>query len=407
MRTRVAVTGVGLRTPAGSGPKELWNTLLGGRSTARTITSFDVSALPVRFACQIHDLDVSAYLTVKQARRLDRASLLAVCAAGDALADAGHPEVPAERRAVVAGSSFCGTETYESTLLGADGPGGLKASPLFIPKIMPNAGAAAVGMRYGVRGPSMAVSTACASGAHAIGEGVRLIRDGSADLVLAGAGDANITPGMLHGFSRCRALSARNDDPAAACRPFDAGRDGFVLAEGAAFLVLERLDDAVRRGARVHAELSGYGRTCDAHDLTAPAPEGEGARRCMEAALGDAGLSPADIVHVNAHGTGTELNDLTEAQAIRSVFGPAAVPVSSTKGVTGHAIGASGAIEAVACVLAIAECTAPPTANLDRLDPRCDVDAAAVPRPIARGPVLSNSFGFGGHNATLILSPPP
>ncbi|MEV3986386.1 beta-ketoacyl-[acyl-carrier-protein] synthase family protein [Nonomuraea sp. NPDC049758] len=405
MRPRVAVTGLGLRTPAGSGPKELWNALLGGRSTARAITSFDTSALAVRFACQVPELDVSAYLTDRQARRLDRASLLAVCAAGDALADAGHPRVAPERRAVVAGSSFCGTETYESALLDTPGPAALRLSPIFIPKIMPNAGAAAIGMRYEIRGPSMSVVTACASGAHAIGEGVRLIRDGSADLVVAGAGDANVTPGMLHGFSRCRALSVRNDDPEAACRPFEADRDGFVLAEGAAFLVLERLDDAVRRGARVHAEVSGYGRTSDAHDLTAPAPGGEGARRCMDAALADAGLAPEDIVHVNAHGTGTELNDLAEAQAIGRVFGPAAVPVSSTKGVTGHALGASGAIEAVACVLAMAECTAPPTANLDRLDPRCDIDAAPVPRPIARGPVMSNSFGFGGHNATLVFSP--
>ncbi|WP_262380177.1 beta-ketoacyl-[acyl-carrier-protein] synthase family protein [Nonomuraea sp. PA05] len=406
-RVRVAVTGMGVRTTAGAHPKELWNALLAGRSTARTITSFGTEGLGVGFACQISDLDTSAYLTPKQASRLDRVAQLALCAATDALADAGDgpPRTPPHRRAVVTGTGFGGRMTDETVMLTGRHPERGNPGPLHVPMIMHNSAAAAIGIHHQIQGPSLSVETACASGSHAIGEAARLLRDGSADLVIAGGAEACVTPTVLLAFHRCQALSLRNDAPERASRPFDRDRDGFVLAEGAAFLVLENLEHALRRDARIHAELTGYASTSDAHHLTAPPPHGEGAARCMRAALADARLAPDEIAHVNAHGTGTPLNDVAEAQAITHVFGPARVPVTSIKGVTGHAIAAAGAIEAVAAVLSMNERAIPPTANLDHLDPRCDVDVVSRVRPMPPGPVMSNSFGFGGHNATLIFSP--
>ncbi|MGW0484083.1 beta-ketoacyl-[acyl-carrier-protein] synthase family protein [Nonomuraea sp. NPDC003214] len=408
-RARIAVTGLGVRTAAGPHPKHLWDALISGRSTARRITSFDTTGLGVDVACQVGDLDTAPYLTPRQARHLDRVSKLAVCAAADAFDDAFGAgdaiRTPPERRAVVTGIGFCGVETYEDGMLDVRHPGRGNPGPLHVLKIMSNAPASAIGLRHRIHGPSMSVTTACASGAHAIGEAVRLLRDGSADLVVAGGAEACVTPTILQAFDQCRTLSRHTAEPQRACRPFDAGRDGFVLAEGAAFLILETLDGARARGAHVHAELAGYGRTNDAHHLLAPAPEGEGAYRCMRAALSDAGLSPGQVSHVNAHGTGTQLNDLTEAQAITRLFGPHAVPVTAVKAVTGHALGAAGAIEAVAAVLTLAHGTVPPTANLGTLDPRCEVDVVREARPLPAGAVLSNSFGFGGHNATLIIAP--
>ncbi|WP_043625604.1 beta-ketoacyl-[acyl-carrier-protein] synthase family protein [Nonomuraea candida] len=402
-RVRVAVTGLGVRTPAGNDLETFWRTLVTGRSTARPITSFDAADLPVGFACQVPGFDTAPYVTGKQARRMDRATLLAVCAADDALADAaagaGEPPVPPERRAVVTGTALSGSETSEATLLGGEQPGAL-----YIPRTMPNAAAAFVSMRHQILGPSMTVSTACASGGHTIGEGLRLLRDGSADLVVAGGTEACVTRTILLAFHRCGALSQRRADPERASRPFDAGRDGFVLAEGAAFVVLERLEDAVRRGARVYAELAGYGRTSDAHHLTSPDPKGAGAERCMLQALADAGVSTGDVAHVNAHGSGTPLNDVTEAQVITRLFGPVRVPVTSTKSVLGHAIGAAGAIEAVAGVLTLHHRLIHPTINLDAQDPACEIDVVRAPRPLAPGAVVSNSFAFGGHNASLVLT---
>ncbi|MEV0612123.1 beta-ketoacyl-[acyl-carrier-protein] synthase family protein [Nonomuraea sp. NPDC050404] len=401
-QVRVAVTGLGVRTPAGNDLATFWDTLVAGRSTARTITSFDAAGLPVGFGCQVPDFDTVPYVTGKQARRMDRATLLAVCAADDAMADAaggGEPSVPPERRAVVTGTALGGSATSEATLLGDGQP-----SALYIPRTMPNAAAAFVSMRHRILGPSLTVSTACASGGHTIGEGLRLLRDGSADLVMAGGTEACLTPTTLLAFHRCGALSQRTAEPERASRPFDATRDGFVLAEGAAFVVLERLDDAVRRGARVYAELAGYGRTSDAHHLTSPDPKGEGAERCIQQALADAGLSPGDVAHVNAHGSGTPLNDVTEAQVIARLFGPGRVPVTSTKSVLGHAIGAAGAIEAVAGVLTLHERLIHPTINLDVQDPACEIDVVRGPRPLLPGAVVSNSFAFGGHNASLVFT---
>ncbi|MEU8399833.1 beta-ketoacyl-[acyl-carrier-protein] synthase family protein [Nonomuraea sp. NPDC048892] len=437
-RVRVAVTGLGVRTPGGNDLRTFWDTLIAGRSTARTITSFDASSLPVGFACQVPGFDTAPYVTGKQARRMDRATLLAVCAADDALADAGllgpggmsglagldGASVPPERRAVVTGTALGGNETAETTLLGAaaeyaappssqpavppagppSGPSGAQPSALYVPRIMPNASAAFVSMRHQILGPSLTVSTACASGGHTIGEGLRLLRDGSADLVVAGGTEACVSPTILLAFHRCGALSQRVNEPECASRPFDIARDGFVLAEGAAFVVLERLEDAVRRGARVYAELSGYGRTSDAHHLTTPDPKGEGAERCVRQALADAGLSTGDVAHVNAHGSGTPLNDITEAQVIARLCGPGQVPVTSTKSILGHAIGAAGAIEAVVSVLTLHERLIHPTINLDVQDPECEIDVVRRPRPLGPGAVVSNSFAFGGHNASLVFT---
>ncbi|MGP3937058.1 beta-ketoacyl-[acyl-carrier-protein] synthase family protein [Nonomuraea sp. KM88] len=402
---RVAVTGLGVRTPAGAHPKEVWNTLLAGRSTARPITSFDTEGLGVGFACQIADLDMEAYLPAKQASRLDRMAQLAFCAATDALADAGALRAPPQRRAVVTGTCFGGRMTDEAVMLGGQHSGRGDPGPLCVPMAMHNSAAAAISIHHRIQGPSLSVETACASGSHAIGEAGRLVRGGHADVAIAGGAEACITPTVLLGFRRCQVLSQRNDAPERASRPFDRDRDGFVLAEGAAFVVLENLEHAMRRDAHVYAELTGYASVSDAHHLTAPSPQGEGAARCMRAALADAGLAPEEIAHVNAHGTGTPLNDVAEAQAINEVFGPARVAVTSVKGVTGHAIAAAGAIEAVAAVLALQERAIPPTANLEHVDPRCDVDVVDRVRPMPPRPVMSNSFGFGGHNAALIFSP--
>jgi 3-oxoacyl-[acyl-carrier-protein] synthase II len=403
-RIRVAVTGLGVRTPAGNDLKTFWDTLIEGRSTARTITSFDPAGLPVDFACQVPAFAAADYVTGKQVRRMDRTTLLAVCAAADAMADAGQTGIPPERRAVVTGTGLAGNETTETALLGHDGHG--RPSALYVPKVMHNAAAAFVSMEHRILGPSLTVSTACASGGHAIGEGLRLLRDGSADMVVAGGSEACVSPTILLAFHRCGALSQRVSEPERASRPFDAARDGFVLAEGAAFVVLERLEDAARRGARVYAELAGYGRTSDAHHLTMPDPDGEGAERCVRQALADAGLSPEEVVHVNAHGSATPLNDVTEARLIARIFGPGQVPVTSTKSVIGHAIGAAGAIEAVVSALTLHERLAHPTINLEVQDPRCEIDVVRRPRPIAPGAVLSNSFAFGGHNASLVFTPP-
>ncbi|MGV9381482.1 beta-ketoacyl-[acyl-carrier-protein] synthase family protein [Nonomuraea sp. NPDC003707] len=405
VRARVAVTGMGVRTPAGAHPQELWDTLLAGRSTARTITSFDAEGLPVDFACQVPDLDLDGYVKPRDARRMDRVTRLAFCAATDALADAGQTAAGPERRAVVTGTGYGGVATQELAFGTLDERGRAWPGPLHIPMSMHNAAAAEISIRHAFLGPSMSVATACASGSHAIGEGMRLVRDGTADVVLAGGMEAGVQASALVGFGRAGALSRRVSEPGRASRPFDADRDGFVLGEGAAFLVLERLEDALRRGAHVYAELSGYGRTSDGHHLTAPDPEGGGAYRCMRHALADAGIAAADVVHVNAHATSTRLNDETEARAIARLFGEYAVPVTGSKSVIGHALGASGAIEAVISVLTLIERTVHPTANLDRRDPACPVDVVTAPRPVVPGPVLSNSFAFGGHNATLVFTP--
>jgi 3-oxoacyl-[acyl-carrier-protein] synthase II len=379
--------------------------LRAGRSTAATLTRFDPSALPVRFGCEVPDFDPVPYLGAKESRRVDRVTQLGFAAAADALSDAHEPNADPARCAVVVGTGVGGLMTLEEQIETFQAKGAGRVSPFLIPMMMANATAGTIAMRFGWTGANTCVATACAASAHAIGEAARLVRDGTADVVLAAGAEASITPTAMAAFARMTALSNRNDDPQHASRPFDAERDGFVMGEGAAALVVESWDRAVARGAHIYGEIVGYGRNADAYHITAPSPGGEGAAACMQQALDDAGLDPQAVGHVNAHGTSTPLNDAAEAEAVRKVFGEHAPPVTSTKGVTGHLIGAAGATEAVACLLALARSEVPPTANLEQIgdDIRLDVVRGAV-RSLEHDIALSNSFGFGGHNATLVFA---
>ena len=405
-RMRVAVTGLGIKSPAGVDLDAFWSTLTAGRSTAATIKRFDPSPLPVRFGCEVADFDPTAYLNPKEARRVDRVTQLGLAAAVDALSDAGELGADPARSAVIIGTGIGGLITLEEQTTNYLEKGPARVSPFFVPMMMANATAGTIAMQLGWTGPNLCIATACAASAHAIGEAAGLIRSGAADVAITGGSESCMTPVAISAFARMTALSTRNDAPELASRPFDADRDGFVMGEGAAGLVLERWDRAVARGARIYGEVAGYGRNADAYHITAPSPGGEGAAVCMQLALDDAGLEPSAIGHVNGHGTSTPLNDAAEAEAIRKVFGEAAPPVTSTKGVTGHLIGAAGATEAIACLLAIDRRAVPPTANVDRIGDDIQLDiVVGAPRTVAAAPALSNSFGFGGHNATLILTP--
>ncbi|MET9829485.1 beta-ketoacyl-[acyl-carrier-protein] synthase family protein [Streptomyces sp. NPDC006385] len=397
-RPAVAVTGLGVRCAAGATPAALWESLVECRP-ATSLHAFDDEGTVVGPASAMTDFDPAGYLSPKEVRRADRSVQMAVCAAVDAVADAGGLHVPPGRRAVVTGTGYGGVISQENGIGHPD--------VLYAPRLMHNAGAYWISARLGITGPSLTVSTACASGTHAVGEAMQMIRTGCADVVVAGGHDSPLTPTTALAFGRAGAMVTECEDPAAASRPFDVGRRGFVLAEGAAFLVLERLDLARARGARIHATLTGYGRNSDAHHLTAPHPDGAGARACMEQALADAGTTADAVTQVNAHGTGTELNDLAEARAIAALFGPAGVPVTASKSVTGHGLGVAGALEAVITAMSVREGLAPPTASLTRLDPRCEIDVVtAEPRKIPNGPVISNSFAFGGHNACVVFDSP-
>ncbi|MBN1336418.1 MAG: beta-ketoacyl-ACP synthase II [Deltaproteobacteria bacterium] len=411
MRRRVAVTGLGVVCPCGLDVPSTWAALLGGHSGVAPISSFDATGWPVRIAAEVKGFDPVARFGRLEARRMDRFSALARAAAEEAVADAGLdlPGPEPERVGVYLGTGIGGigalVEGAQTFLQG--GPRSL--SPFFLPRVLANMAAAQVAIRHGARGPSLCVDTACAAGAHALGEAWRAIWNGDADVVLAGGSEAAVVPLAIAGFSAMKVLSRRNDDPARASRPFDAGRDGFVVGEGAAVLVLEGWDHAVRRDARILAELVGYALTCDAWHLTAPDPEGSGATRCMSLAIGSAHLEPEEIGYVNAHGTSTPANDVLETHAIRRVFGAHAdrLAVSSTKSVTGHLLGAAGALEALATVLTLRDGMLPPTSTLELPDPECDLDY--VPGHARRAEVraaLTNSFGFGGTNACLVLRRP-
>jgi 3-oxoacyl-[acyl-carrier-protein] synthase II len=405
-RPRIAVTGMGVKAPTGLTVEALWDGLVAGVSAAAPVTLFDPVDHSVGFACEVKDFDAVPYVGPKEVRRTDRTALLGVAAAADAL-EAATADTPLGadplRCGVVAGSGVGGIRTLEDQVVGYAAKGPRVVGPYLVPMMMANATAALIGIRHGFTGPNIAVSTACATGAHAIGEGARYIRDGMADVVVAGGTEACVTPVNMAAFARMGALS-RNPDPATASRPFDDRRDGFVMGEGAAFLVLESWERAEARGARILGEVSGYGLTCDAHHITAPVEDGAGAAAAMEMALADAGLEPAAIGHVNAHGTSTPHNDSAEAAAIAKVFGPGTVPVTSNKGVIGHLIGAAGAVEAVAALLSVDRGVVPPTANHERTDLPVDV-VAGEPRDIGRAPAISTSFAFGGHNVALVLSP--
>jgi 3-oxoacyl-[acyl-carrier-protein] synthase II len=405
-RPRVVVTGMGAKTPAGVTVDDLWTSICAGKGTAKRIQRFDPSELPVQFAGEVLDLDPEKYFGPKEVRRVDRFTQLGFGAAADALEQAGELGADPSRVAVIAATGVGGLETMETNEATFIERGASRVSPFFVPMMMPNAAAGQISIRYGFTGAALCISTACAAGANAIGEGLRMVRDGSADVVVAGATEAPVTPLTVSAFARMGAMSTRNDAPELASRPFDTARDGFVIAEGAAFTILETMEHAIARGATIYGEVLGYGRNADAHHITAPVPGGAGAAACMQLALDDAGLTADDIGHVNAHGTSTPLNDATEAEAIRKVFGERKLPVTSTKGVTGHMIAGAGAAEAVISLMALRDGIVPPTANLDNLGDDIGLDVVAgEPRPVERRPVVSNSFGFGGHNATLVLGP--
>lgn len=404
---RVAVTGIGVVSPVGIGVDALWNSLTSGVSGVRPITSFDVSDYPVRFAATIDDFDTSGSLDTKEARRMSRFQQFAVVAADEAMADAGLGRMEgeeSERCGVIVGSGIGGLglmEDQHSVLL-ERGPS--RTSPMLVAGMIVDLAAGHISIRYNLRGINYAVVSACATGNHAIGEAFEVIRRGSADVVVAGGFDAGVTPLGLAGFCAARALSTRNDDPQHASRPFDLGRDGFVIGEGGGALILEDWDHAVARGARIRAEIIGYGATADAYHMTAPAPDGNGARRAMALAIKQAAVEPRDVGYLNAHGTSTELGDAAESGAIRAVFGDDAPPVSSTKSMTGHLLGGAAALEAIACIRALETGVLPPTINYEVPDPACDLDY--VPNMARRTDpkvAMSNSFGFGGHNATIVF----
>ena len=405
---RVVVTGLGLVTPVGPDVEQTWSALLEGRSGAGPITHFDASEHDVRFACEVTDFDPGEYLDRKEVKRTDRFVQFALATADQAVAQAGVEDamarLPEERTGVIVGSGIGGLETMEEQhrRLLERGPG--RVSPFFIPMFIADMASGQISMRYGARGPNYATVSACASSGHALGLAFRSIRTGEADVMITGGAEATITPLCVAGFSSMKALSTRNDEPARASRPFDANRDGFVLGEGAGMMVLESLEHARERGATVLAEFLGFGQSADAHHMTAPAPEGEGAQAAMRLALEDAEVEPEEVAYVNAHGTSTPANDATETTAIRAVFGDHAdeLLVGSTKSMTGHTLGAAGALEGAVTALACHRGEVPPTINLEERDPDCDLDYVAggpVERPIRVG--ITNSFGFGGHNVCL------
>ncbi|HEY5549292.1 MAG TPA: beta-ketoacyl-ACP synthase II [Coriobacteriia bacterium] len=404
---RVAVTGLGIVCPVGIGVEAVWESLTSGRSGIGPITTFDTTDYPVRFAGCVDDFDPVASLGVKEARRMSRFQQFAVIAADEAIADAGLGAVEgaeAERYGVIVGSGIGGLGLMEEQTRVLIERGPSRVSPFLVPGMIIDVAAGLISIRHGFKGINYAPVSACATGNHAIGEAFEAIRRGSADVVVAGGFDAGVTPLGLAGFAAARALSTRNDEPQAASRPFDAGRDGFVIGEGGATLVLEEWDHAVARGARIRAEIIGYGATADAYHVTAPAPDGNGARRAMRLALEQAGVDRSEVGYINAHGTSTPPGDAAETGAIREVFGSRAPAVSSTKSMTGHLLGGAAAIEAVACVLALETGIVPPTINYSDPDPACDLDYVPnVARRIDPAIALSNSFGFGGHNASILL----
>jgi len=403
---RVVITGLGLVTPLGNEIATNWDNLLAGRSGIAPIANFDASALPVRFAGEVRGFQASDYIERKDIKRMDPFTHYAVAAAQLAVKDAGLglDTVPAERMGVLVGVGMGGISTIEDCLRLFFESGLKKVTPFFIPRLIANMAPGQIAMHLGAKGINYAATSACASGAHAIGEAYRQVRFGFQEVMFAGGAEAAVTPIGVGGFAVMRALSTRNEEPERASRPFDRDRDGFVIAEGSGMLVLEPLDNALRRGARIYAEIVGYGANSDAYHITTPSPEGEGAARCMQLTLEDGEIDPLEVEYINAHGTSTPYNDANETQAIKRVFGEhaARIAVSSTKSMTGHALGAAGAIEAAYTALTLHHGIIPPTINYEYPDPECDLDY--VPNHARRAAVrvaLSNSFGFGGANACL------
>ena len=406
MSRQVVITGLGAVTPIGIGRDAFWQGLLAARSGVRPIVEFDASSYPTRFAATIPDFDPLQYLERKEMRHMDRFTQLGMAAAQLAWDDAGITQVDAERSGVMVGTGIGGMGTLVNQLEVLNERGPSRVSPFFIPMMIGNILAGHIAIRFNLQGPNVTAVTACASSGHALGDALHAIQSGEADLVLAGGTESVILPIAFAGFCSMRALSTRNDDYEHASRPFDRDRDGFVIGEGAGFLVLESLEHARSRHAHVYAELVGFGRSADAFHIVEPHPEGTGAVLAMQRGLQDAGVSPADVDYINAHGTSTPLGDLAETIAIKRVFGEQAyrVAISSTKSMTGHLLGAAGAVEAIATVLAIRHQIIPPTANLVHPDPACDLDYVPLePRAQPVRVAMSNAFGFGGHNATLVF----
>ncbi len=403
---RVVITGLGAITPIGNTVKDYLRGLSNGCNGVAAITLFDASSHACRFAAEVKDFDPKGILEPKESKRWDRFSKFGVIAAKEAIQHSGLviTEKNASRIGVIIGSGVGGLLTMESQshVLADKGPG--RVSPFTVPMMIPNMATGLTAIAIGAKGPSSAIATACAAGSNAIGDAFRMLQLGKADVMICGGAEASITPLGVAGFSSAKALSFRNDDPKTASRPFDSERDGFVIGEGSGVLVLETLENAKARGANIHAELIGYGTTCDAHHITSPTPGGVGGAEAMRLALQDAEINPEKVDYVNAHGTSTPANDSNETSAIKAALGERAkqIPVSSTKSMTGHLLGGSGGIEAVACVLALKHGVIPPTINYVNPDPACDLDYVPnTARQQQLGVVLSNSFGFGGHNVCL------
>lgn len=407
MSKRVVVTGIGVVSPLGN-KEQLWQNLLAGESGIGLISRFDTSDFPVKIAAEVKDFDPAEYIDRKDARRMDPFCQYAVVAALDSLRDA-ELEITDEnacRVGVIVGSGIGGIQTLETQakVLDERGPG--RVSPFFVPMLIPDMASGQIAIATGAKGPNSCTVTACATGTNAIGDAFRVISRGNADVMLAGGAEAAITPLALAGFMAARALSTRNEDPKRASRPFDLERDGFVMGEGSCILVLEELEHAKARGAKIYGEIIGFGSTGDAYHITSPAPDHEGAQRAMKEALADANILPEQVDYINAHGTSTEYNDKYETIAIKAVFGEEAyqIPVTSTKALTGHLLGAAGAVEAAICLLALKNQVIPGTYNYENPDPECDLDY--VPNQSRKANLevaMSNSFGFGGHNSVLVF----
>jgi len=407
MERRVVVTGIGCVSPLGIGVDETWKVIVEGRSGITRITKFDASNLPSQIAGEVKNFKPQDFMPEKLVSRVDTFIQYAIASARMALEDANLVDVElGERAGVIIGVGMGGVGQVEHYTRILDERGYKRVTPFFIPMIIPNMAAGQVAILFGAKGPNLAVCTACAAGNHAIGETYRMIKNGLIDVAICGGTESLITPLTIAGFAVMKALSTRNDEPEKASRPFDAKRDGFVIAEGSGILVLEELTHAQKRGAKVYAELIGYGATCDAYHMTAPSPDGEGAETCMKLALEDANIAPNEVDYINAHGTSTPLNDVVETKAIKKVFGEHAykLMVSSTKSMTGHLLGGAGGLEAVITVKALETGIVPPTINLEEPDPECDLDY--VPNQARRAKIkvaMSNAFGFGGTNACLVF----
>ena len=409
MKRRVVVTGMGILSPVGNTIESAWANVVAGKSGIGAVTHFDAAAFPTRFAGEVRDFDVSAWLPLKEARKMDKFIHYGIVAGVDALKDSGLEitEANAERVGVAIGAGIGGIATIEDTCAAYQAGGPRKISPFFVPSTIINMVAGHLSIMLGLKGPNIAVVTACTTAAHNIGLAARMIAYGDADAMLAGGSEHAVSPTSMGGFGQMRALSSRNDEPERASRPWDRDRDGFVLGDGAGVLMLEEFESAKKRGARIYAEMAGFGMSADAFHMTSPPEGGEGAAQAIRIALRDAKLNPDQVDYLNAHATSTPLGDIAECRAMKAVFGPHAyrLAVSSTKSMTGHLLGAAGGIEAIFSILALRDQIAPPTINLENPDPQCDLDFVPnTARAMKISVALSNSFGFGGTNGSLIFT---